>query len=177
LFEDCRLLTACMYQTHQNWTGPVSSVMWKWHNAERFIQSYEYGYGSDGEDNCCHIDSLPSRALDLKSVICTLYSEVCKCPNMPPSLTSLLFFITSFGLHVCAVTQVPNGAIAVPLTRGEDLVAYYAEFSVGTPPQKERLLVDTGSPTYSFIDPRSAWCNSSSKPCQYYGTYDNRSSS
>jgi len=23
----------------------VSSVRWKWHNAERYIQSYEYGYG------------------------------------------------------------------------------------------------------------------------------------
>jgi hypothetical protein len=57
------------------------------------------------------------------------------------------------------------------------LTAYYAEFGVGTPPQKEYLKVDTGSPRYSFLDPRNSVCTRTSQPCSTFGTFDNLTSS
>lgn len=67
----------------------------------------------------------------------------------------------------------------MPLVRddGNTLIAYYAEFDVGTPPQKIYLKVDTGSPTYSFVNPNYTACEGTSKPCKKYGTFNNRTSS
>jgi len=95
--------------------------------------------------------------------------------------TSLLFLLTTpFTLAApvsdVATSAVPKGSILISdIING--VTGYYAAFHVGTPPQKEYLLVDTGSPTYSFEDPRSSWCASVNKPCAFYGTYDNKTSS
>ncbi|KAL5115015.1 hypothetical protein ACEQ8H_007056 [Pleosporales sp. CAS-2024a] len=70
--------------------------------------------------------------------------------------------------------DVPAGVIAVPLTRNYELTAYFAEVLVGTPPQKMRLLVDTGSPFYSFLDPRNPVCVR--QDCKTFGTFDNTTS-
>ncbi|EUC47391.1 hypothetical protein COCMIDRAFT_3647 [Bipolaris oryzae ATCC 44560] len=73
--------------------------------------------------------------------------------------------------------ELPPGTIAVPMIRDADLAAYYAEFHVGTPPQKEWLKVDTGSPRYSFLDPRNQECVLDATACSTYGTFDNLTSS
>lgn len=74
-------------------------------------------------------------------------------------------------------TELPAGVVAVPLIRNFELDAYYAEFGVGTPSQKEYLKVDTGSPRYSFLDPRNPVCSRTSQPCRTFGTFDNLTSS
>jgi hypothetical protein len=72
--------------------------------------------------------------------------------------------------------NTPKGAILVPMVRDDtDLIAYYAKFEVGTPPQKEYLKVDTGSPTYSFINPNNTQCAGGA--CKKYGTFSNTTSS
>lgn len=76
-----------------------------------------------------------------------------------------------------AAAELPAGVVAVPLSRGQKLDAYYAQFQVGTPPQTEYLKVDTGSPRYSFMDPRNSVCMEASKPCSEFGTFDNTTSS
>ncbi|KAG5917036.1 hypothetical protein E4U53_004243, partial [Claviceps sorghi] len=76
-----------------------------------------------------------------------------------------------------AATNLPAGVIAVPLTRSAEQDAYYAEFHVGTPPQKEFLKIDTGSPRYSFLNPRNPVCTADAKRCQTFGTFDNTTSS
>lgn len=78
---------------------------------------------------------------------------------------------------VIATSQLPSGVIAVPLTRNEGLTAYFAELHVGTPPQKQLLKIDTGSPRYSFLDPRNPVCEREGDPCVRYGTFDNETSS
>jgi hypothetical protein len=71
--------------------------------------------------------------------------------------------------------ELPAGVIAVPLSRDAGLTAYYAEFHVGTPPQKSSLKIDTGSPMFSFLDPRNSVCTS--QDCKTFGTFDNTTSS
>jgi hypothetical protein len=88
---------------------------------------------------------------------------------------SLALLVT--GLAPVAVAELPTGVIAVPLLRDVGQSAYYAEFEVGTPPQKESLKIDTGSPRYSFLDPRNVVCQRDSQPCQTFGTFDNTTSS
>jgi hypothetical protein len=73
--------------------------------------------------------------------------------------------------------ELPAGVVAVPMIRDAALTAYYAEFQVGTPPQKQYLKVDTGSPRYSFLSPRNSVCAEASKPCSTFGTFDNLTSS
>ncbi|KAF3034134.1 hypothetical protein E8E12_001874 [Didymella heteroderae] len=75
-----------------------------------------------------------------------------------------------------AVTaKLPAGVVAVPLSRDSGLTAYYAEFQVGTPPQKTYLKIDTGSPNFSFLDPRNPVCGT--QDCKIFGTFDNTTSS
>jgi candidapepsin len=69
------------------------------------------------------------------------------------------------------------GVITLPMKRGVDLRSYYAEFEVGTPPQKEYLLIDTGSPTFSFEDANGSYCKGTGKPCAHYGSFNNLTSS
>ncbi|KAL2062976.1 hypothetical protein VTL71DRAFT_6048 [Oculimacula yallundae] len=75
-----------------------------------------------------------------------------------------------------ATSQLPTGVIAVPLIRDGGLSAYYAEFQVGTPPQKVLLKVDTGSPRYAFLDARNPSCVSDPTACTTFGTFDNLTS-
>lgn len=74
-----------------------------------------------------------------------------------------------------AAAELPAGVIAVPLSRDSGLTAYYAEFQVGTPPQRTYLKVDTGSPNYAFLDPRNPVCGT--QDCKTFGTFDNTTSS
>ncbi|KAH8171866.1 eukaryotic aspartyl protease domain-containing protein [Sarocladium implicatum] len=73
--------------------------------------------------------------------------------------------------------SVPSGAVLVPLLRDAGQAAYLAELHVGTPPQRMLLKADSGSPTYSFIDPRNAVCAEPTQPCLEYGAFDNITSS
>lgn len=73
--------------------------------------------------------------------------------------------------------KTPAGVIAVPLSRDEGLTAYFAKLQVGTPPQTEYLKIDTGSPRYSFMDPRNEVCQRKEKPCSTFGTFNNKTSS
>lgn len=72
--------------------------------------------------------------------------------------------------------DVPSGVIAVPLTRSAVQDAYYAKFEVGTPPQTQYLKIDTGSPRYSFLDPRNQVCAKEGASCTTFGTFDNTTS-
>jgi hypothetical protein len=76
-----------------------------------------------------------------------------------------------------AAAKTPAGVISVPLSRDDGLTAYFAKLQVGTPPQTEYLKIDTGSPRYSFMDPRNEVCQRSGKPCKEYGTFNNKTSS
>ncbi|KAK5107882.1 hypothetical protein LTR62_000592 [Meristemomyces frigidus] len=100
---------------------------------------------------------------------------------MSLSQSTLLYLATTLFQHAFAAptnsTSVPAGAIAVPIIRGLHQLAYYAKFHVGTPPQPEYLLVDTGSPTFSFEDANDSYCKDATQPCAHYGTFDNKSSS
>ncbi|KAF4995607.1 hypothetical protein FGRMN_4998 [Fusarium graminum] len=78
---------------------------------------------------------------------------------------------------VDATTKTPAGIIAVPLSRDEGLTAYFAKLQVGTPPQTEYLKIDTGSPRYSFLDPRNEICQRKGNPCREFGTFNNKTSS
>jgi hypothetical protein len=78
---------------------------------------------------------------------------------------------------MAASYNAPAGTIIAPLSRAADLTSYLAQFSVGTPAQKEWLLIDTGSPTISFLDSRGSFCNDGNKPCAYYGAFNNLTSS
>ncbi|KAJ4359374.1 hypothetical protein N0V95_002204 [Ascochyta clinopodiicola] len=57
------------------------------------------------------------------------------------------------------------------------LDAYLAKLDVGTPPQEQHLKIDTGSPTYAFLNPRNPFCTEANKPCQGADTFDNLTSS
>ncbi|EOA84401.1 hypothetical protein ACJQWK_01009 [Exserohilum turcicum] len=95
---------------------------------------------------------------------------------MADTKTVSLALLAALALPAVAA-DLPAGVVAVPLVRAQALDAYYAEFQVGTPPQKEYLKVDTGSPFYSFLDPRNPMCTQASQPCSTYGTFNNLTSS
>lgn len=96
---------------------------------------------------------------------------------MPLSIVETLLLSAAFAHGALATRKGPEGAIVLPLTYNDFTAAYYAPFEVGTPPQTEYLKVDTGSPTFSFLDPRSSYCEQSTHPCMTYGTFDNETSS
>ena len=77
---------------------------------------------------------------------------------------------------VQAQASVPEGAVLVPMFRDAGQAAYMAELHVGTPPQRMVLKVDSGSPTYSFVDPRNPVCAYATQPCVEYGAFDNLTS-
>jgi candidapepsin len=89
-------------------------------------------------------------------------------------LTALLLAVNTVIVNGDAL---PKGSIAIPLIRKSDYSAYMAEFKVGTPPQKEYLKMDTGSPLIAFENPNNNVCSLASKPCAEYGTFTNTSSS
>ncbi|KAH8176703.1 eukaryotic aspartyl protease domain-containing protein [Sarocladium implicatum] len=78
---------------------------------------------------------------------------------------------------VANAASLPAGVIAVPLSRDEGLTAYYAKVEVGTPFQTEFLKIDTGSPRYSFLNPRNEVCHRSGNSCSTFGTFNNETSS
>lgn len=80
-------------------------------------------------------------------------------------------------LHQRPNRSLPEGVISVPLPRIEEQTAYGVEFQVGTPPQKNILKFDTGSPTIGLQYVRSNECLQSNTPCALYGAYDNETSS
>ncbi|KAF5605100.1 hypothetical protein FPANT_1277 [Fusarium pseudoanthophilum] len=77
---------------------------------------------------------------------------------------------------IAAAGKTPAGVISVPLSRDAGLTAYYAKLQVGTPPQTEYLKIDTGSPRYSFLDPRNEVCKKQGNNCKTFGTFNNRTS-
>jgi hypothetical protein len=84
-----------------------------------------------------------------------------------------LTLLAAVALPIVAA-KLPAGVIAVPLSWDLGQTAYYAEFQVSTPPQKEYLKIDTGSPNFSFLNPRNPVC--SSQNCKKFGTYNNTTS-
>lgn len=70
-----------------------------------------------------------------------------------------------------------SGFLNIPLERNSLLTAYLARVFVGTPPQAQTLKIDTGSPTYSFLNPRNPFCSGSNRPCEATTTFDNLTSS
>ncbi|KAF5656974.1 hypothetical protein FCIRC_13408 [Fusarium circinatum] len=77
---------------------------------------------------------------------------------------------------IAAASKTPAGVISVPLSRDGGLTAYYAKLQVGTPPQTEYLKIDTGSPRYSFLDPRNEVCKKKGNNCKTFGTFNNKTS-
>jgi hypothetical protein len=74
-------------------------------------------------------------------------------------------------------SPLPPGVIKIPMTRILNQSAYGIEFEVGTPPQKNILKVDSGSPTIGFENPRNNICQQPGGLCDLYGIYNNLSSS
>lgn len=54
---------------------------------------------------------------------------------------------------------------------------YYCNITLGTPPQKLRTHIDTGSSDLWVNTPKSSLCRKLSKPCEEAGTYDPKKSS
>ena len=96
---------------------------------------------------------------------------------MPLSVVDIVLLSAAFANGAFAKSKGPEGAIVLPLTYNELTAAYYAPFEVGTPPQTEYLKVDTGSPTISFLDSQSSFCEQANHPCVRYGAFDNETSS
>jgi hypothetical protein len=97
--------------------------------------------------------------------------------TMSISSVNILLFSAAVACGASVRSKAPEGAIVLPLTYNGTTAAYYAPFHIGTPPQTEYLKVDTGSPTFSFLDPRNSFCEQSNKPCARFGTFDNLTSS
>jgi hypothetical protein len=97
--------------------------------------------------------------------------------TMPVSAFDAALLLAAFAQGAWATSKTHKGAIVLPLTYNEITAAYYAPFEVGTPPQTEYLKVDTGSPTISFLDSQSSFCEQSNHPCKTYGSFDNETSS
>ncbi|KAM0470445.1 hypothetical protein ACHAP7_009509 [Fusarium lateritium] len=90
----------------------------------------------------------------------------------------ITLFAAAFVFPIIAATaKTPAGVISVPLSRDDGLTAYFAKFQVGTPPQTDYLKIDTGSPRYSFMDPRNEVCQRTGEPCKKWGTFNNKTSS
>jgi hypothetical protein len=96
------------------------------------------------------------------------------CYNMADLKLLSLVLLATVALPAVAA-DLPAGVVAVPLSRDWGLTAYYAELQVGTPPQKEYLKIDTGSPNFAFLNPRNPSC--ATQNCKTFGTFDNLTSS
>ncbi|SCN98080.1 related to aspartic proteinase OPSB [Fusarium fujikuroi] len=93
------------------------------------------------------------------------------------ALITLAAVAAAFALPgLAAATKTPAGVISVPLSRDEGLTEYYAKLQVGTPLQTEYLKIDTGSPRYSFLDPRNEICKKQGNNCKTLGTFNNKTS-
>jgi hypothetical protein len=110
------------------------------------------------------------------SLLVTLHSYLQLSIMTGFTLRTALVAAVTFG-SASAATKTPAGVIAIPLTRDEGLTAYFAKLQVGTPLQTQYLKIDTGSPRYSFLDPRNKVCQRDGDPCREYGTFNNETSS
>ncbi|KAH8682999.1 aspartic proteinase precursor [Tricladium varicosporioides] len=68
-----------------------------------------------------------------------------------------------------------RGTVQATLDNEETL--YFANATLGTPAQKQRLHIDTGSSDLWVNTPSSSLCSGRSKPCAFAGTYAANSSS
>ncbi|KAJ3493129.1 hypothetical protein NLG97_g4936 [Lecanicillium saksenae] len=86
--------------------------------------------------------------------------------------------LTGFALlSITSAHPNPPGVLSLDVKRVVNQSAYGVELEVGTPPQKMRVNVDTGSPFLGLAGTASNWCSLAAKPCAQYGSYDNRTSS
>ena len=61
--------------------------------------------------------------------------------------------IVATALLLVSATSSPDGTFVMPLMRIKGTVAYGFQLDVGTPPQKNIVFVDSGSPTTGLEDP------------------------
>lgn len=73
-------------------------------------------------------------------------------------------------------SSLPDQVVLVPILRIRNSSAYGAVIGVGTPPQNNTILLDTGSFSFTFENPNSALCEQADTPCAEYGSYDNATS-
>jgi hypothetical protein len=95
----------------------------------------------------------------------------------PSSSIPLVLLAAAVAIPAAMAKQVPAGAIAAPMIRNKGQTAYYAEVLVGTPPQKNFLKVDSGSPRYAFLSPDNEVCTRPGQLCKTFGTFNNITSS
>lgn len=74
-------------------------------------------------------------------------------------------------------SSLPDQVVLVPIIRIRNSSAHGAVIGVGTPPQQNTILLDTGSFSFTFENPNSALCKQADTPCAAYGSYDNATSS
>ena len=96
---------------------------------------------------------------------------------MPRSSSVSLALLAAVTIPTSLAKQTPAGTIAVPMIRNNDQTAYYAEMLVGTPPQKNFLKVDSGSPRYAVLSPNNEVCTRPGQLCETFGAFDNLTSS
>ncbi|KAF4637171.1 hypothetical protein G7Y89_g918 [Cudoniella acicularis] len=68
-----------------------------------------------------------------------------------------------------------RGTVSATLDNEQTL--YFANATIGTPAQKQRLHIDTGSSDLWVNTPTSTLCSGKTKPCEFAGTYSANSSS
>lgn len=92
-------------------------------------------------------------------------------------MLQLLRIVFTLYPSLILASALPDKTVLVPIVRIRNSSAHGAVVGVGTPPQRNIILLDTGSFSFTFENPNSQLCKQADQPCAAYGSYDNATSS